>query len=93
VQEYISECLKIIDEELTSGDEKIDFLMAGDEKLMLSLRALAETDDTDEASSIIYSLIEHYEQLHKQNGSNLALHHIAEIAARLKSGDSTIEIL
>ena len=48
--------------------------------------------DPAESEQIIRKLVQHYSEKYNQSGSSLAFHHMAEIAERLKSGDSPEEI-
>jgi hypothetical protein len=92
IQWYVSECLNLMDTQLTpSGGPSIDYLKTGDVEMLEFLRNFAQWGASKEA---LEKIIDHYLSQHANNPqSSLTLHHLAEIGSRLEAGDSIGELI
>jgi len=92
IQSYMRKCLGIIKNELTVGDTSADYTMTNGSELEGMLEEFINETDPDRINEILIKLVNNYRDIYADSDSELALHHMAEIAERLISGDSPGEI-
>lgn len=92
IQSYMRECLGIIKNDLTVGDVSVDYTLTWGSNVENLLEAFINETDPDRINEILIKLVNNYRDIYADSDSELALHHMAEIAERLISGDSLVEI-
>lgn len=93
IQSYMRECLGIIKNELTVGDTSADYTLTNGSELEGMLEEFINETDSERSNEILQKLVNHYRDMYGDSESELALHHMAEIAERLIAGDSPEEIV
>lgn len=93
VQVYMSTCLKTVEQELTLNGVHADYMRTRGTELGTDIERFIGENNEQEARKILKKLIDHYTQVYEDKDSQLAFHHLAEIAERLQSGDKIWEIV
>jgi hypothetical protein len=88
IQSYMRECLGIIKNDLTVWDVSVDYTLTWGSNVENILEAFINETDPDRINEILIKLVNNYRDIYADSESELALHHMAEIAERLISGDS-----
>lgn len=91
IQEYMRECLELIDSELSMSDTESDYLRTSGTDIDRTIRDFIREEDLPEARKYMVTLVDHFKKLSWED-SSLAFHHLAEIADKLRKGDNPEEI-
>lgn len=93
IQSYMSECADMVEKELTLHGLKADYLKTGGAVLESDILDFIHEKNIEKSRKILIKMIDHYSQVYDENGSQLAYHHLTEIAMRLQSGDELWKVL
>lgn len=91
IQSYMRECMRIIKNDLTVGDVSVDYTLTWGSNVENLLEEFVNETDPDRINEILIKLVNNYRDIYADSDSELALHHMAEIAERLISWDSPDE--
>ncbi len=92
-QEYIIECLQIADNEFSTPQRKIDYVLADTEEMMALIKRFSVEKDHEKASVYLRDIIAHLDKMSDSPNSPYSLVHLWEIAQKLHDRDSLWELI
>lgn len=91
IQTYMRECLTITKNELSLGGISADYTGTFGSDLEKKIQNFITETDSKEAKATLNKIVNYYSSMYDSSGSELMLHHLAEIGKRLEAEDSLTE--